>query len=554
MRFRIPRSILRAAIAANVFVAASAACYSSIPGNRNNSYQPIGLIDVAEANGLMTLGRIDKLPNFVLYSPVGTNMSNIDANNGQSVSDIETKPIANLSNGNCEIDQDFAGCWMTCPEESSHLSSESNTPAIEDQKQIDYIDRQQWIAWAESSSDAIRDSIEVVSNYAIEAPFDAGMTVAQFFAFSRSQIESSENVSQSGNIFVYVVEQVDALNHDAYSADNSAETDPIQNSLVKINPFQSGIQELISEIESSIASKNLGCGYDPYESCFPNEIADSSAVYDNSIIENTRLVTEDEFIPFHVKLQSGQFDMALTDATDAGVGHCAIPTPTAASTPADSEGSAFQDIAAIESHWRPQLQAARSMIESWMEPSWDTRKWEFVTRSNPGMIESRYGGTDRAPKFRWDAVFGRVDAPMLSEIPIDPSLTLVHDLYPQPNWYVSANRFDRNAPIDETPIEETAIEHGSNEYRSSEVAIIEPKVNSDSLLPLAQEAWASIGKTIRAQYAATTGLWQKFTLDSKQIVAAQMKRIGSLLLRSADSLEGSVGLAKRDVHQNDGNR
>lgn len=570
MRFRIPRSILRAAIAANVFVAASAACYSSIPGNRNNSYRPIGLVDVAEAGGLMTFGRIDKLPNFVLYSPVSTTSQNTgDAVIKADIGD-EMIPIHHRLDDGCEIDQDFSGCWMTCPEETGQFASEVDTAAIEDQKQISYIDQQQFVAWASSGADALHYVLEVVRDYAIEAPFDSGETVAKFFALSKNQIGSPAIGKDSGNIFVYVIDQHDSAVEEIRSDSNTIGTESIQPFIATVNPFQSGVQDLITEIESSITTKSLGCGYDPYESCFPNEIAESVAVSDFGKVENTRIVSEDEFIPFHMKVLSGQFDVATLESVDSGVGHCAVPAgidsigeilttslPIESSANEEASSSYYGDAADSVSQtatfaadqWGPQFDAARSIIESWIEPNWDVRKWEFATRSNIATTGRKTVESYRSPKFRWDAVYGSIDSPMLSEIPIDPSLTLVHDLYPQPRWYVSSNSIDPVELIGE--IDDVSPEEPAS---SIEVVTTEPKKSTDQLVPLAQKAWASIGQAIYAQYSDATRIWQRLTFDSKRMVATQMKKIGGLLLRSADSLEGNVGIAKRDAHQNDGNR
>jgi hypothetical protein len=570
MRFRIPRSILRAAIAANLFVAASAACYSSIPGNRNNSYQPIGLVDVAEAGGLMTFGRIDKLPNFVLYSPVSTNSENAVTVVNRTELSVATTPNHHRLDSGCEIDQDFSGSWMTCPEENELFASEVDAPAIEDQKQIGFIDQQQFVAWASSGADALYYALDIVRDYAIEVPFDSGEAVAEFFALPKSQSVSPTIGKDSGNIFVYVIEQIDVSDEEAGPISDAIATDSIQPSLVTVNPFQSGVQDLITEIESSITSKTLGCGYDPYESCFPNEIAESVAVNDLGNVENTRLVSEDDFIPFHIKLLSGQFEVAMIDSVDAGVGHCAVPSGIdhsgeilTASQPIESnaneEISLSDQVGAADSvghmatfaedQWLPQLQAARSIIENWTEPNWDIKEWEFVTRSEDSVVETKDLESYRSPKFRWDAVYGRVDSPMLSEIPMDPSLTLAQDLYPQPRWYTSAKSVD---PIES--IEEADGERAEEPTPQVEVATIEPKKSSDQLLPLAQKAWASIGEAITRQFSDATRMWQRMAFDSKRMVAAQMKKIGGLLLRSADSLEGNIGIAKRDAHQNDGNR
>jgi hypothetical protein len=541
MRFRIPRSILRAAIAANVFVAASAACYSSIPGNRNNSYQPIGLVDVADAGGLMTFGRNDKLPNFVLYSPVNTTPEN--ARSIGNITELTAQAIpGNLRpDGDCEIDREFYGCWMTCPEEVGQYAAEVDSHSIEDQKQISYIDQQQFVAWAGAGVDALQNALGILRDYAIEAPFDSGEAVAQFYAYSKTPNDSSVTGKDSGNIFVYVIERVDTSVEESGSIGTAIGMGSIQPSIVAVNPFQSGVQDLITEIESSITSKNLGCGYDPYESCFPNEIAESFATNDLSKVENTRIVSEDEFIPFHIKVLSGQFDLATPDSVDGGVGHCAVPD--------DVDGSREISPAFAESQWRSQLIAARSMIESWIEPNWDIKKWEFVTRSSNAIAEKKAVENHRAPKFRWDAVYGQIDSPMLSEIPIDPSLSLVQDLYPQPRWYISSksiNPIETFEDVDGVRAEESAAK--------IEIATIEPKKSSEQLVPLAQKAWNAVGQAIYAHYSDATRLWHRMTFDSKRVVATQMKKIGGLLLRSADSLEGNVGIAQRDAHQNDGNR
>ncbi|MFN7291006.1 MAG: hypothetical protein ACK5T6_10510 [Pirellula sp.] len=570
MRFRIPRSILRAAIAANLFVAASAVCYSSIPGNRNNSYQPIGLVDVAEAEGLMTFGRIDKLPNFVLYSPVSTKSENAVSIVNETELSVATTPNHHPLDGGCEIDQDFSGSWMTCPEENGQFASEVDAPAIEDQKQISFIDQQQFVALAGSAADALCYALDIVRDYAIEVPFDSGEAVAEFFALPKSQSGSPTIGKDSGNIFVYVIEQIDASDEEAGPISNAIVTDSIQPSLVTVNPFQSGVQDLITEIESSITSKTLGCGYDPYESCFPNEISESVAVNDSGSVENTRLVSEDDFIPFHIKLLSGQFDVAMVDPVDAGVGHCAVPSgidhsgeTLTASRPIDSNAneeilsseqggdadSVGQMATFTENQWLPQLEAARSIIENWTEPNWDIKKWEFVTRSSDAIAERKTLESYRSTKFRWDAVYGRIDSPMLSEIPMDPSLTLAQDLYPQPRWYVSSNSV---SPVE--PIEEADGVLAEESAPQIEVATIEPKESSNQLVPLAQKAWASIGQAINIQYMDASRVWQRLAVDSKRMVATQMKQIGGLLLRSADSLEGNIGIAKRDAHQNDGNR
>ncbi|MFO0381750.1 MAG: hypothetical protein ACK506_08595 [Pirellula sp.] len=570
MRFRIPRSILRAAIAANLFVAASAVCYSSIPGNRNNSYQPIGLVDVAEAEGLMTFGRIDKLPNFVLYSPVSTKSENAVSIVNETELSVATTPNHHPLDSGCEIDQDFSGSWMTCPEENGQFASEVDAPAIEDQKQISFIDQQQFVALAGSAADALCYALDIVRDYAIEVPFDSGEAVAEFFALPKSQSGSPTIGKDSGNIFVYVIEQIDASDEEAGPISNAIVTDSIQPSLVTVNPFQSGVQDLITEIESSITSKTLGCGYDPYESCFPNEISESVAVNDSGSVENTRLVSEDDFIPFHIKLLSGQLDVAMVDSVDAGVGHCAVPSgidhsgeTLTASRQIDSNAneeilSSEQGVDAdsvgqmatfTENQWLPQLEAARSIIENWTEPNWDIKKWEFVTRSSDAIAERKTLESYRSTKFRWDAVYGRIDSPMLSEIPMDPSLTLAQDLYPQPRWYVSSNSV---SPVE--PIEEADGVLAEESAPQIEVATIEPKESSNQLVPLAQKAWASIGQAINIQYMDASRVWQRLAVDSKRMVATQMKQIGGLLLRSADSLEGNIGIAKRDAHQNDGNR
>lgn len=570
MRFRIPRSILRAAIAANVFVAASAACYSSIPGNRNNSYQPVGLVDVAEADGLLTFGRIDKLPNFVLYSPVNTIKTSNDSPLAKSESHDEPKPAAHLANNGCEIDQEFTGCWMTCPEEIENISSVSPPTSIEDQMQIGFIDQQQLALWARSSIDAIQYSWDVFGNYAIEAPFDAGEAVAQFYGIPTNTIDDSTTRNSYGNVFVYVIDHAESDEENIASDSPSFVSDSSSVALPKINPFQSGVQDLISEIESSIVSKGLGCGYDPYESCFPNEIANSFAINSVSTTENTRLVSEDDFVPFHLKVLFGQFQDAVADA-DAGVGHCAVPSadsdietqsyamhsqhPSEPNEPleptpisGENHDSIDSSVTSLETQWRPNIQAARSLVESWMEPNWDTKQWVLKTRNHTSPIANNIVENHRAPKFRWDAVFGRVDSPMLSEIPIDPSLTLVQDLYPQPTWYTSS-------PLDHIGSEAvTNNEEIESSTTATDAVTITPKRNSDALVPLARQAWNSIGKAINTQYVNTVRMWYKLSYDSKRILAAQMKSFGSMLLRSADSLEGNIGIAQRDTNPNDGNR
>lgn len=551
MRFRIPRSILRAAIAANVFVAASAACHSSIPGNRNNSYQPIGQVDVAFPGGLKTFGRTDKLPNFVLYSPVSANSENNDVVVNHADPSDETTPTFHRLDGNCEIAQDFSGCWMTCPEEIEQSASVVDTPTIEDQKQVSFIDQQYIANWAVSAADALHGAIDIVREFAVVAPFDSGEAVAEFFALSKTHIGPSTKVNDSGNIFVYVIEQVDDAEHGINSVDMANEQESAQPSVVTVNPFQSGVQDLIAEIESSIASRSLGCGYDPYESCFPDQIAESASVNELVKVENTRIVSEDEFIPIQFQSLSSEWEATNVDPADlvaaadsvnagpvdAGVGHCAIPEPVVEGTVVPGES------------WQPKLEVARSFVENWIEPNWDIRKWEFVTKSRVQVAEKKTIEEYRHPKFRWDAVYGSVDSPMLSEIPIDPSLTLVHELYPQPRWYLSSKSSDSVVLT-----EDAAKEHSREQMEQIEVATIEPKSNSEQLLPMVKEAWGAIGKTIGASYSDLTRVWQRFSFDSKRLVASQMKKIGSLLLRSADSLEGNIGIAKRDTHQSEGNR
>lgn len=572
MRFRIPRSILRAAIAANVFVAASAACHSSIPGNRNNSYQPIGQVDVAQPGGLVTFGRTDKLPNFVLYSPVNTTSKNPDAVINKAELNVETIPQYHRLDGDCEIAQDFADGWMTCPEEIDQSTSVVCAPAIEDQKQIDFIDQQHITAWASSAVDALHRTMDIVREYAVVAPFDSGEAVAEFFALPKTQIERSVKSKDTGNIFVYVIEQIDSPDSGFDSVPNATESESIQTSVVTVNPFQSGVQDLITEIESSIVSRSLGCGYDPYESCFPNEIAESISINELVHVENTRIVSEDEFIPI-------QFQ-TLSSSIDAGVGHCAVPADTDVSGESLTADVATQSVAAdsvatqsvdiddalsmdTESvadsivvddeipteSWQPMLEDARSLVESWIEPNWGIRKWEFVTRSREEIAVKKSFEDYRSPKFRWDAVYGSVNSPMLSEIPIDPSLTLAQDLYPQPRWYRSSKQSDSIESIDHA-----SGEHSNEPNQQIDIATIEPKSNSDQLVPMAKEAWGSIGKAIYAPYSEMTRVWQRITFDSKRMVATQMKKIGGLLLRSADSLEGNIGIAKRDAHQSEGNR
>lgn len=551
MRFRIPRSILRAAIAANVFVAASAACHSSIPGNRNNSYQPIGQVDVALPGGLITFGRTDKLPNFVLYSPVNTNSENNDVVVNHADPSVETNTTFHRLDGECEIAEDFSGCWMTCPEEIEQSDSVVDAPAIEDQMQMTFIDQQHISAWAGSAADALNHAFDMVRDYAFVAPFDSGESIAKFFARSKANVDRSEIVKDSGNIFVYVIEQVDDAEHGINSVDMVNEQESAQPSVVTVNPFQSGVQDLIAEIESSIASRSLGCGYDPYESCFPDQIAESASVNELVKVENTRIVSEDEFIPIQFQSLSSEWeatnvdpadlvaaaDPVNADPVDAGVGHCAIPEPV------------VEDTVVSGGSWQPELEVARSLVENWIEPNWDIRKWEFVTKSRVQVAERKTIEEYRHPKFRWDAVYGSVDSPMLSEIPIDPSLTLVNELYPRPRWYLSSKPSNS-----EVLTEDKATEHSREQMEQIEVATIEPKNNSEQLLPMVKEAWGAIGKTIGASYSDLTRVWQRFSFDSKRLVASQMKKIGSLLLRSADSLEGNIGIAKRDTHQSEGNR
>lgn len=550
MRFRIPRSILRAAIAANVFVAASAACHSSIPGNRNNSYQPIGQVDVALPGGLITFGRTDKLPNFVLYSPTSTNSENNDVVVNHAEPSVETTPTFHRLDGDCEIAQDFSGCWMTCPEEIEKSASVVDAPAIEDQMQMTFIDQQHISAWAGSAADALNYALDMVRDYAFVAPFDSGESIAKFFALSKANVDRSGKVKDSGNIFVYIIEQVDDTEHGIDSIEMANEQESAQPSVVTVNPFQSGVQDLIAEIESSIASRSLGCGYDPYESCFPDQIAESVLVNELVKVENTRIVSEDEFIPIQFQSLSSEWeatnvdpadlfgaaDPVDADPVDAGVGHCAIPEPVVEGTVVPGES------------WQPMLEDARSLVENWIEPNWDIRKWEFVTKSRVQVAEKKTIEEFRHPKFRWDAVYGSVDSPMLSEIPIDPSLTLVHELYPQPRWYLSSK------PSGSVVLTDKVQEHSRELMEQIEVAIIEPKSNSEQLLPMVKEAWGAIGKTIGASYSDLARVWQRFSFDSKRLVASQMKKIGSLLLRSADSLEGNIGIAKRDTHQSEGNR
>lgn len=540
MRFRIPRSILRAAIAANVFVAASAACYSSIPGNRNNSYQPIGQVDVALPGGLLTFGRTDKLPNFVLYSPVSTNSENNDVVVNHAEPSIETTPTFHRLDGECEIAQDFSGCWMTCPEEIEQTASVADLPTIEDQKQVRFIDQQYVANWAGSATDAVCSALDMVRDYAVVAPFDSGEAVAEFFALSKTNADRSVKVKDSGNIFVYVIEQVDETKTGIDSVEMATELESAQTSVVTVNPFQSGVQDLIAEIESSIASRSLGCGYDPYESCFPDQIAESVSVNELVKVENTRIVSEDEFIPIQFRSQSSDWHEVIADAAepvDAGVGHCAIPEPV------------VEDVVVPGESWQPKLEDARKLVENWIEPNWDVRKWEFVTKSRMQVAEKKTIEEFRHPKFRWDAVYGSVDSPMLSEIPIDPSLTLVHELYPQPRWYLSSKP---NEPV--VPTEGADSEHLHEQMAQIEVATIEPKSNNEQLVPMVKGAWGAISNAIDASYSDLTRLWQRCYFDSKRLVASQMKKIGSLLLRSADSLEGNIGIAKRDAHQSEGNR
>ncbi|XZE20258.1 hypothetical protein SH449x_000122 [Pirellulaceae bacterium SH449] len=571
MRFRIPRSlprsILRAAIAANVVVAASAVCYSSIPGNRGNSYQPIGLMESATSDSLTSFGRPNKLPQFVLHAPAAESPTVEDREHlasevptqGASLAGtpIMAAPLGSATtdaigeegfhrlDDACDLEQEFQGCWVDCPDDAEFLFEEVVGSTIEDREQVRYLNERQLLAWAATGCELISEILFFGRDLAVEAPFDTGAAIARYSAQASRGTSSLNDDKDLGNIFVYVLDRVDALD-ECRLEEGTLEEDilgELTTIVQTVNPLQSGVQDAVAEINASLGYEAFGCGYDPYDCCFPEEVADSSVAHDESALRNVKMVTEDDFLPFPLKLQWGLVGTASESvdsgvAEDLGVGHCAIPA-----CPEEWNGSEHLV------PWPDNVLATRKLIESWLEPHWNVRKWEFVTRSTSSIPALPSGFAYQAPTFRWDAVYGRIDAPMLSEIPIDPCLSLFQDLNAQPNWFRAENA-NIASITDQTDafIQAEAIDD------VSETPILEPKPNSDRLLRIAEKAWGAFEDTLKSQYLGATLAWQRLSVDSKKVIAMQMKQFGGLLLRSADAIEGNVGLASRNPRQNDGKR
>lgn len=584
MRFRIPRSILRAAIAANVVVAASAACYSSIPGNRGNSYQPIGLMESASPDGLTSFGRPSKLPQFVLYAPAAESTRVVGTADRELLSSGGPNPVATpamtplaaarieAANANdehvfhrlddpCELEEEFQGCWLDCPDDAELFHEEFVEGTIEDREQIRYLNERLILVWAATGYELLSDVLCFGRDLALEAPFDTGAAIARYSAETSRGTSSLNEDKDLGNILVYVLDRMDGLDECSLDEATSEELTTIAQT---VNPLQAGVQDVVAEINASLGCEAFGCGYDPYDCCFPEEVAESSVAQNESDVRDIRMVTEDDFLPFPLKLQLGLVGTA-SETVDSGVGHCAIPACTEewselsiqniVATPVPAEALEETESASEWSGtehlvpWPDNVLATRKLIESWLEPHWNVRKWEFVTRSNNSSPAMPSGLAYQAPTFRWDAVNGRIDAPMLSEIPIDPCLSLFQDLNAQPNWFAAEDaNIASIAEQTEGVIQPEAVDH------PNEAPILEPKPNSDRLLQIAEKAWGAIEDTFKSQYLGASLAWQRLSVDSKKLIAMQMKQFGGLLLRSADAIEGNVGLASRNPRQSDGKR
>lgn len=520
MRFRIPRSFLRTAIAANVVVAASSACYSSIPGNRGNSYQPIGLLESASNGSLTNFGRSNKLPQFVLYAPAAESktVEGTTTANAAKATNAGGEQALHRLDDPCDLEQEFQGCCLACPDDGELIHEEFVEGTIEDREQIRYLDERLLSAWVATGYELLSEVLYVGRNLALEAPFDTGAAIARHYAQANRGASSLNDDKDLGNIFVYVLDRVDGLEECSLGEAISEELAAIAPT---VNPLQVGVQDVVAEINASLGCESFGCGYDPYDCCFAEEVAESSVAQSESAIRDIKMVTEDDFLPFPLKLQLGLVGNA-SETVD----------PSEHLVP-----------------WPDNVLATRKLIESWLEPHWNVRKWEFVTRSNHSSPAIPSGFNYQAPAFRWGAVYGRIDAPMLSEIPIDPCLSLFQDLNPQPNWFGAENT--NIAPI---PDQAEAMIQPEAVVNANDAPILEPKPNSDRLLQIAKKAWGAIEDTLKSQYLGASLAWQRLSTESKKVIAMQMKQFGGLLLRSADAIEGNVGLASRPPRQNDGKR
>jgi hypothetical protein len=545
MRFQMNRRMLRAAIAASVVVTSTAVCEASLPGNRSNLYRPMSRVGFFEQD--------DSLASWHCPTP--------------DVFRAETGDI------------DESG--------SDLLLEECTFAAIEDsiRKNVDWL--------MQAAQTRLADRIQQSKSSVRDWIRSAASTYAQFIASNRWTDDRAQP-NAPANLFVFALDESQFLEDhagceletiesqcwheqiatgsavDLYGASpicdlgNRPSHDDVGFAAeVAMNPIQRGVDPIcpeIQSIDSFPAFPFVGCGGMP-DSCYDEtaiaeaedipivgpQLADAQGV-DPHVVETpivdekplpvvvatlaSKVITEDDFLPSSA--------MPIEDFHQL---QAANEPVFVESEPIVTEGA---EVAASEvpqiSRPFADLSFSRRLIESWLEPNWDIRKWELTTANRslrtisqsdavgPSISETStkedsvgdtvYGETayyEAVPKrpFPLKQLLGP-EARMYSEIPIDPMLAIAQD----DPWYES---FD---DIDMIPAPR---------------AIEKPAPSS----PWLQETLAFAGLKFMN---IASNVWDSAKQSShipKKAIARQIKQIGLFFLRSADRLEGSHGFADR---------